>query len=106
MKGNNKTKQTSQTITTNCAATPIGGVPVRTNLRASLAWDDLDVQVGALWGKLSNAVTEATSALTGRSDTSTSTRNLAPALGMTGYFANTLPEAKADTVAPCKRKNV
>ena len=44
---------------------PIGGLPVRTNLRAGLAWDDLDDQAAALWGKLTGAVSSATSALTG-----------------------------------------
>jgi hypothetical protein len=33
-----------------------GGLPVRTNLRAGLAWDDLDDKAQELFGKLSNAV--------------------------------------------------
>ena len=37
-----------------------GGLPVRTNLRAGLAWDDLDDQAKALWGKLTSAVSSAT----------------------------------------------
>jgi len=47
-----------------------GGLPVRTNLRAGLAWDDLDDQAAALWGKLTGAVSNATSALTTGSDAS------------------------------------
>ncbi len=38
-----------------------GGLPVRTQLRAGLAWDDLDDQAKALWGKLTSAVSSATS---------------------------------------------
>lgn len=38
---------------------PRGGLSVRTNLRAGLAWDDLDDQAKALWGKLTNAVSSA-----------------------------------------------
>lgn len=47
-----------------------GGLPVRTNLRAGLAWDNLDDQATALWGKLTGAVSNASSALTAGSDTS------------------------------------
>lgn len=47
-----------------------GGLPVRTNLRAGLAWDDIDDRAQALWGKLTNAVSNATNALTAGSDTS------------------------------------
>jgi hypothetical protein len=36
-----------------------GGLRVRTNLRAGLAWDDLDDQAKALWGKLTGAVSSA-----------------------------------------------
>ena len=43
-----------------------GGLPVRTNLRAGLAWDDLDDKAQELFGKLSNAV----SGLLGGNDTS------------------------------------
>ena len=50
---------------------PHGGPPVRTNLRAGLAWDDLDDQAQALWDKLTKTVTSATKALTGNSDTNT-----------------------------------
>lgn len=50
--------------------TPInGGLVVRTNLRAGLAWDDLDDQAAALWGKLTSAV----SSLTTDSSTTTTT---------------------------------
>ena len=45
------------------------GLPVRTNLRAGLAWDDLDDQAAALWGKLTSAV----SSLTTDSSTPTTT---------------------------------
>lgn len=39
----------------------LGGLPVRTNLRAGLAWDDLDDKAKELWGKLTSAVSGATS---------------------------------------------
>ena len=42
----------------------LGGLPVRTHLRAGLAWDDLDDKAKDLWGKLTGAVSSATSALT------------------------------------------
>ena len=48
-----------------------GGLPVRTNLRAGLAWDDLDDQAAALWSKLTDAVSNVTSAVSG--DTATTT---------------------------------
>ena len=48
------------------------GLPVRTNLRAGLAWDDLDDQAAALWSKLTSAVSDAASSVTG-STTSTTT---------------------------------
>jgi hypothetical protein len=68
MKGNdimNKTTQlhsmrrNERTITT-----PSSGLPVRTNLRAGLAWDDLDDQAAALWSKLTGAVSSAADAVT------------------------------------------
>lgn len=34
---------------------PIGGIVVRTDLRAGLAWDDLDDQAKELWNSLTNA---------------------------------------------------
>ena len=46
-----------------------GGLAVRTNLRAGLAWDDLDDQAKSLWDKLTNAV----STLTTSGDTTTTT---------------------------------
>jgi len=49
---------------------PCSGLPVRTNLRAGLAWDDLDDQAAALWGKVTDAVTNATSTLTAGADAS------------------------------------
>ena len=45
------------------ANTPSIGLPVRTNLRAGLAWDDLDDQAKALWGKLTGAVSSAADAV-------------------------------------------
>lgn len=43
------------------APTLRGGLSVRTNLRAGLAWDDLDDQAAALWGKLTDTVSSLTS---------------------------------------------
>ena len=40
---------------------PAGGLPVRTDLRAGLAWDDLDDQAKNLWNQLSTAVTNLVS---------------------------------------------
>lgn len=37
----------------------LGGLPVRTDLRAGLASDDLGAQVAALWQQLTAAVTNA-----------------------------------------------
>ena len=55
------------------AAQPaVSRLAVRTNLRAGLAWDDLDDQAQALWNKLTGAVSNATSALTGSSTDSAS----------------------------------
>lgn len=56
------------------AAQPVrnGGLAVRTNLRAGLAWDDLDDQAAALFGKLSSAVSNITSSLTSGADSSKS----------------------------------
>lgn len=39
----------------------LGGLPVRSHLRAGLAWDDIDDQAKALWGKLTGAISSATS---------------------------------------------
>jgi hypothetical protein len=42
------------------AALPVfGGLPVRTNLRAGLAWDDLDDQAISLFNQLKEAVAGA-----------------------------------------------
>lgn len=42
------------------AATPVfGGLAVRTNLRAGLAWDDLDDQAISLFNQLKDAVAGA-----------------------------------------------
>jgi hypothetical protein len=50
-----------------------GGLPVRTNLRAGLAWDDLDDQAAALWQQLSTSVSNAVSNLSGSSSDTSST---------------------------------
>ena len=39
----------------------LGGLPVRTNLRAGSTWDDIGEQAKALWSKLTSAVSGATS---------------------------------------------
>jgi len=50
-----------------------GGLPVRTNLRSGLAWDDLDDKAKDLWGKLTSTVSNAVSTVTGSpSNTTTS----------------------------------
>ena len=46
--------------------TPSGGLPIRTDLRAGLAWDDLDDKAQELWGSLTNSL----SGLTGGTDAS------------------------------------
>ncbi len=46
------------------------GLPVRTNLRAGLAWDDLDDQAKSLWNSLTGAVSSAVNSITG-GDTAT-----------------------------------
>lgn len=43
----------------------LSGLPVRTDLRAGSALDDLNNQAKELWNKLTNAVSNATSAVTG-----------------------------------------
>jgi hypothetical protein len=55
-------------------ATSSKGFLVRTNLRASLAWDDLDDKAKALWSQLTNTVSNATTALTGSGDSSKSAK--------------------------------
>jgi hypothetical protein len=63
---NTKTLLTSEEFTANqptqhpVVANPIG-LPVRTNLRAGLAWDDLDDKAQELWSSLTNAVSGAVS---------------------------------------------
>ena len=46
----------------------LGGLPVRTDLRAGLAWDDLDDQAAALWQQLSDSVSNAVSSISGGGD--------------------------------------
>lgn len=50
-------------------ATATKGFPVRTNLRAGLAWDDMDDEAKELWNKLSCTVANATNSLTAGSST-------------------------------------
>ena len=38
---------------------PAAGLPVRTNLRAGLAWDELDDQATDLWNKFTGAISSA-----------------------------------------------
>lgn len=38
----------------------VGGLRVRTDLRAGLAWDDLDDQAQQLWGNLTNMLSNLT----------------------------------------------
>jgi|GEM_PF-2391599 len=67
----NKTNATNYTHRNERAVNaPSAGLPVRTNLRAGLAWDDLDDQAAALWGKLTGAVSNASHALTAGGDAS------------------------------------
>lgn len=40
------------------------GLAVRTNLRAGLAWDDLDDKAISLWNKLTGAVSDAATSVT------------------------------------------
>ena len=49
--------------------TVMGGLPVRTDLRAGLSWDDLDDQAAALWKQLSANV----AGLAGGSSTASTT---------------------------------
>ena len=51
----------------------LGGLPVRTNLRAGLSWDELDDQAAALWKQLSTSVSNAVSNLSGGSSDTSST---------------------------------
>lgn len=48
-----------------------GGLPVRTNLRAGLAWDDLDDQAKSLWNSLTGAISGAVNSVTGGETTTT-----------------------------------
>jgi hypothetical protein len=53
--------------------TLLGGLPVRTNVRAGLAWDDIDDQAKALWSKLTSAVSSATSGTASTPSTTSTT---------------------------------
>ena len=59
-------KQTTQATTPHCqtehnATIPVGGLAMRTDLRAGLAWDDLNDKAQELWGNLTNAVSNLAS---------------------------------------------
>jgi hypothetical protein len=45
----------------------LGGLPVRTDLRAGLAWDELDDKAVEWWNQLSSAVSNAVSNVTSSS---------------------------------------
>lgn len=64
----NFTKQPTATEPT----TALGGLPVRTDLRAGLAWDELDDKAIDLWNQLSSAVSNAVNNVTDSSTTSAS----------------------------------
>lgn len=59
-KKTNKFSTLTKRQETQCATPVNGGLAVRTNLRAGLAWDDLDDQAAALWSKLTSAVSSLT----------------------------------------------
>jgi hypothetical protein len=50
---------------------PRGGLPVHTNLRAGLAWDDLDDKAKELWNSLTGAVSNTVSSVTGSTPSTT-----------------------------------
>ncbi len=52
-------KTTNNAQEQHTAAPVFGGLPVRTNLRAGLAWDDLDDQAISLFNQLKDAVAGA-----------------------------------------------
>lgn len=64
----NKTTQNQTDIDHNehKLVAPRSGLPIRTDLRAGLAWDDLDDQAQSLWNSLTSAVDN----LTGGTDAS------------------------------------
>ncbi|MCB0063661.1 MAG: hypothetical protein KDE19_16170 [Caldilineaceae bacterium] len=58
-------KQTPQTTPSpfpaeRTATNPVGGLTVRTDLRAGLAWDDLDDKAQELWSNLTNTINNLT----------------------------------------------
>jgi hypothetical protein len=53
--------------TTNEESNILGGLPVRTDLRAGLAWDELDDKAVEWWNQLSSAVSNAVSNVTSSS---------------------------------------
>lgn len=74
VRGTNNMKKRSQSAKFHklpVQPTPMGGLSVRTNLRAGTSWDDLDDQAAALWNQLTGAVSDATNALTGGGNSDT-----------------------------------
>jgi hypothetical protein len=51
----------------------VGGLPVRTNLRAGLAWDELDDKAAALWQQLSTNFSNIVSNISSSSSDTSST---------------------------------
>ncbi|MBI1296935.1 hypothetical protein GC175_18440 [bacterium] len=51
----------------------IGGLLVRTDLRAGLSWDELDDQAAALWQQLTTSISNAVSSVSGSSSNTSST---------------------------------
>jgi hypothetical protein len=43
----------------------LGGLPVRTDLRAGLSWDDLDDAASSLWDQLTGTVSNVVNSITG-----------------------------------------
>lgn len=70
---NHTTQLTNQQLTVtkrpnNAVRSLTGGLPVRTGLRAGLAWDDLDDKAKALLNSLTSSVSNAVNTLTGGSN--------------------------------------
>lgn len=65
--------QTMQGRVTGKQNTVLGGLPLRTDVRAGFSWDELDDQAAALWNQLSGAASNAISGLTGGTSSTNST---------------------------------
>lgn len=50
---------TSGDVTPVSPVAPAAGLPVRTNLRAGLAWDELDDKAADLWSQFTGAISSA-----------------------------------------------